>query len=143
MERKRPPTDRAGITHKIVILAMDDDGVVRDVELFMTANTYPDGKVCEIFLTCDKEGSLVAGLLDVVATQTSMLLQSGWSLEKLVDKFAHSKFAPMGHTKGDTKIKYAKSIIDYIFRWLGSTFCNIPADPEGCFCAYQEREAAL
>ncbi len=140
MERRKPPTDRKGITHKATIVALDDDGTVRDVEIFITANTYPNGELCEIFLTCDKEGSLVSGLLSVIATQTSMLIQSGWTVELLVEKFAHTKFSPMGRTKGITEIRYAKSIIDYVFRWIGYTFCDLPANPEDSFEAYKERE---
>jgi len=131
MNREKPTETRFGLTHKATILAMSDDGTSPDpVEFFIISNTFPDGRLCEIFLTTRKEGSTIDGLLDGIATLTSFCLQSGWPLYKLVEKFSHTKFEPMGYTKGETCVRYAKSILDYVFRYLGETFGDMPAEME-------------
>src|SRR6266496_124822 len=82
---------------------------------------YDDGRPGELFITMAKEGSTVGGLMDAFGTAVSMSLQYGVPLEVYVNKFSHMRFEPMGHTK-NPDIRIAKSIIDYIFRWLGITF---------------------
>ena len=82
---------------------------------------YDDGAPGEIFITMAKEGSTISGLMDSFATAVSFNLQYGVPLKFLVDKFAHVRFEPSGWT-GNQQIPYAKSIMDYIFRWLGAKF---------------------
>jgi ribonucleoside-diphosphate reductase alpha chain len=82
---------------------------------------YDDGSPGEIFITMAKEGSTISGLMDAFATAVSFNLQYGVPLKFLVDKFAHVRFEPSGWT-GNQTIPYAKSIMDYIFRWLGAKF---------------------
>ena len=84
---------------------------------------YEDGKPGEIFLVMAKEGSTISGLMDAFATSISMSLQYGVPLETLVEKFSHVRFEPSGFTK-NPEIPYAKSITDYIFRWLASKFLS-------------------
>ena len=84
---------------------------------------YPDGQPGEIFLKMAKEGSTVSGLMDTFATTVSVALQYGVPLRDLVNKFAHVRFEPSGFT-GNQEIPIAKSIVDYIFRWLGSRFLS-------------------
>jgi ribonucleoside-diphosphate reductase alpha chain len=82
---------------------------------------YEDGCPGEIFITMAKEGSTISGLMDSLAVAISLTLQYGVPLQFLVDKFAHVRFEPSGWT-GNRQIPYAKSIVDYIFRWLGAKF---------------------
>ena len=82
---------------------------------------YPDGRPGELFITMAKEGSTIGGLMDCFGTAVSMSLQYGVPLEVYVNKFSHTRFEPMGFTK-NPDIKIAKSLVDYIFRWLGITF---------------------
>jgi len=82
---------------------------------------YDDGAPGEIFITMAKEGSTISGLMDAFATAVSFNLQYGVPLKFLVDKFTHVRFEPTGWT-GNPQIPYAKSITDYIFRWLGGKF---------------------
>jgi len=82
---------------------------------------FEDGTPGEIFVTMAKEGSTISGLMDSFATSISYCLQYGVPLKFLVDKFGHVRFEPSGWT-GNPQIPYAKSIPDYIFRWLGAKF---------------------
>jgi ribonucleoside-diphosphate reductase alpha chain len=82
---------------------------------------YDDGQPGEIFLVMAKEGSAISGLMDSFATAISLTLQYGVPLKVLIDKFSHVRFEPSGHT-GNSEVPYAKSIVDYIFRWLASKF---------------------
>jgi len=110
--RKRLPEERQALTHKFAI---------QGHEGYITVGLYEDGSPGEIFLKMAKEGSTVSGLMDSFATVVSMSLQYGVPLKALVDKFAHSRFEPAGFT-GNPEIPIAKSIMDYIFRWLASRF---------------------
>jgi ribonucleoside-diphosphate reductase alpha chain len=87
----------------------------------MTVGMYDDGTPGELFVTMAKEGSVVSGLMDNFATMISMALQYGVPLRVLSDKFSHTRFEPSGFT-GNPEIPYAKSITDYIFRWLAVKF---------------------
>ena len=112
--RKKLPDERHSITHKFSIAGHEG---------YITVGMYEDGKPGEIFLVMAKEGSTISGLMDAFATSISMSLQYGVPLETLVEKFSHVRFEPSGFTKnGD--IPYAKSITDYIFRWLASKFLS-------------------
>jgi len=110
--RRRLPSERMATTHKFDIAGHEG---------YITVGLYPDGQPGEIFLKMAKEGSTVSGLMDSFATTVSVALQYGVPLRDLVNKFAHVRFEPSGFT-GNQEIPIAKSIIDYIFRWLGSRF---------------------
>ena len=90
-------------------------------EGYITVGLYDDGRPGELFITMAKEGSTIGGLMDCFGTAVSMSLQYGVPLEVYVNKFSHTRFEPMGHTK-NPDIRIAKSIVDYIFRWLGIKF---------------------
>ena len=82
---------------------------------------YPDGRPGELFITMAKEGSTIGGLMDCFGTAVSMSLQYGVPLEVYVNKFSHTRFEPMGLHE-EPRHPIAKSLVDYIFRWLGITF---------------------
>jgi ribonucleoside-diphosphate reductase alpha chain len=114
--RHRLPSERTAVTHKFDVAGHEG---------YITVGLYPDGQPGEIFLKMAKEGSTVSGLMDTFATSVSLALQYGVPLRDLVNKFAHVRFEPSGFT-GNQEIPIAKSIVDYIFRWMGSRF--LPAD---------------
>ena len=114
--RRRLPGERTAVTHKFEIAGHEG---------YITVGLYPDGSPGEIFLKMAKEGSTVSGLMDSFATAISLSLQYGVPLHDLVNKFAHVRFEPAGFT-GNQEIPIAKSIVDYIFRWLGARF--LPKD---------------
>src|SRR4029453_1391135 len=92
-------------------------------EGYIHVGFYEDGTPGEIFIKMAKEGSTISGLMDTIATLTSLSLQYGVPLEALVSKFGHVRFEPSGFTK-NPEIPYAKSLTDYIFRWLASKFLS-------------------
>lgn len=110
--RRRLPDERQSITHKFEIGSHTG---------YVTVGLYEDGKPGEIFVTMSKEGSTLAGLLDALATSVSIGLQYGVPLRTLVNKFSHVRFEPSGFTQ-NPNIRVAKSVVDYIFRWLGTKF---------------------
>jgi ribonucleoside-diphosphate reductase alpha chain len=116
--RRRLPDTRHSITHKFS---------VQGHEGYLTVGLYEDGQPGELFITMAKEGSTVGGLMDVIGTCTSMALQYGVPLITLVDKFRHARFEPSGMTS-NRDIPFAKSLIDYIFCWLGCQFIPGYAD---------------
>jgi ribonucleoside-diphosphate reductase alpha chain len=110
--RRKLPDERQSITHKFSIGGHEG---------YITVGMYEDGAPGELFITMAKEGSTISGLMDAFATAISFNLQYGVPIKFLVDKFAHVRFEPSGWT-GNQQIPYAKSIMDYIFRWLGAKF---------------------
>jgi len=112
--RHRLPEERASLTHKFSIAGHEG---------YITVGLYPNGQPGEIFIRMAKEGSTVSGLMDSFATAASLALQHGVPLRVLCEKFAHSRFEPSGWT-GNEHIGYAKSIMDYIFRWLQLRFLS-------------------
>ena len=112
--RHRLPDERASLTHKFGIAGHEG---------YITVGLYPNGQPGEIFIRMAKEGSTVSGLMDSFATAASIALQHGVPLKLLCEKFAHSRFEPSGWT-GNENIGYAKSIMDYIFRWLQLRFLS-------------------
>ncbi len=110
--RERLPYTRRSLTHKFDI---------QGHEGYINVGFYPDGRPGELFITMAKEGSTIGGLMDVLGTAISIGLQYGVPLEVFVNKFAHSRFDPAGFTK-NPDIPIAKSIADYIFRWMGMEF---------------------
>jgi ribonucleoside-diphosphate reductase alpha chain len=110
--RRKLPDERQSITHKFSIGGHEG---------YLTVGLYEDGSPGELFVTMAKEGSTISGLMDSFATAISYALQYGVPLKFFVDKFSHVRFEPSGWT-GNPTVPYAKSIMDYIFRWLGAKF---------------------
>src|SRR5436305_14692450 len=119
--RRRMPRERQSITHKFSIGGHEG---------YITAGMYEDGTVGEIFLTdIGKEGSTLRGMMNSFATAISIALQYGVPLETLVQKFSYMRFEPEGIT-GNPEIPFAKSMPDYIMRWLASRFLDADAHEE-------------
>jgi ribonucleoside-diphosphate reductase alpha chain len=112
--RHRLQEERASITHKFSIAGHEG---------YITVGLYPNGQPGEIFIRMAKEGSTVSGLMDAFATSVSLALQHGVPLKVLCEKFAHTRFEPSGWT-GNEQIGYAKSLMDYMFRWLNLRFLS-------------------
>ena len=110
--RHKLPDERPSITHKFDIAGHEG---------YLTVGLYDNGQPGELFVTMSKEGSTISGLMDSFATAISMSFQYGVPLKVLVDKFSHARFEPSGFTR-NPDIPMAKSIIDYIFRWLATKF---------------------
>jgi ribonucleoside-diphosphate reductase alpha chain len=110
--RRRLPVDCTSVRHKFEIAGQKG---------YIHTGFYEDGNIGEIFIRMAKEGSTVSGLMDTIATLTSIALQYGVPLEALVNKFSHVRFEPSGMTS-NPKIPFAKSLTDYIFRYLGTRF---------------------
>jgi ribonucleoside-diphosphate reductase alpha chain len=115
--RRRLPDERHSITHKFDIAGHEG---------YITVGLYEDGQPGELFLTMAKEGSTISGFADAFAQAISYALQYGVPLQDLVDKFSHARFEPSGMTK-NPDIRFAKSIVDYIFRWLAVKFLSVEA----------------
>jgi len=118
--RRKLPDERKSITHKFDIAGHEG---------YITVGMYEDGNPGEIFIMMSKQGSTISGLMDSFATAISYALQYGMPLQFMVDKFAHMRFEPSGFTK-NPQIPYAKSIIDYLFRWMASKFLDDEAKRE-------------
>jgi ribonucleoside-diphosphate reductase alpha chain len=112
--RHKLPDERHAITHKFDI---------QGHEGYITVGLFEDGQPGEIFLVMAKEGSTISGFADAFAQAISYALQYGVPLQALVDKFSHVRFEPSGMTR-NPEIRFAKSIVDYIFRWLASKFLS-------------------
>jgi len=119
--RRKLPDERHAITHKFDIAGHEG---------YITVGLFEDGQPGEIFLVMAKEGSTISGFADAFAQAISYALQYGVPLQALVDKFSHVRFEPSGMTR-NPEIRFAKSIVDYIFRWLASKFLS----PEAQFHA--------
>lgn len=129
--RCKLPDERLGRTHKVTIPSpavtitcpkckhnLAEDGPPGNFEAYFTINDYPDGKVGEMFIRTSPEGSFARGMTDAFATAISMLIQVGYPLDQLVAKFINTRFEPQGLTN-DATIPLAKSLLDFIFRWIG------------------------
>ena len=114
--RRHLPVERHSLTHKFGVAGHEG---------YLTIGMYEDGTPGEIFIVMAKEGSTLSGVMDSFATTCSMALQYGVPLKVLVDKFSHTRFEPSGFTS-NPQVPYAKSIMDYIFRYLASKF--LPAE---------------
>ena len=110
--RRRLPDTRHSITHKFNVAGHEG---------YLTVGLYDDGKPGELFVTMAKEGSTIGGLMDCLGTAISVALQYGVPIESLVNKFTHQRFEPAGMTH-NPDIPIAKSLVDYIFRWMGMEF---------------------
>ena len=116
-KRRKLPDERNAITHKFDIAGHEG---------YITVGLFDDGTPGEIFLTMAKEGSTISGFADAFAQAISYSLQYGVPLQVLVDKFSHARFEPSGMTK-NPEVRFAKSIVDYIFRWMATKFLNSEA----------------
>jgi ribonucleoside-diphosphate reductase alpha chain len=112
--RRKLPDERHAITHKFDIAGHEG---------YITVGLFEDGQPGEIFLVMAKEGSTISGFADAFAQAISYALQYGVPLQALVDKFSHVRFEPSGMTR-NPEIRFAKSIVDYIFRWMASKFLS-------------------
>ena len=112
--RRKLPEERQAITHKFDIAGHEG---------YITVGLYEDGTPGEIFLVMAKEGSTISGFADAFAQAVSYALQFGVPLQVLVDKFSHVRFEPSGLTK-NPDVRFAKSIVDYIFRWMATKFLS-------------------
>jgi ribonucleoside-diphosphate reductase alpha chain len=112
--RRRLPDERNAITHKFDIAGHEG---------YITVGLYEDGLPGEIFIVMAKEGSTISGFADAFAQAISYALQYGVPLQDLVDKFSHVRFEPSGMTK-NPDVRFAKSIVDYIFRWMATKFLS-------------------
>ncbi len=121
--RRRLPDTRESVTHKFNVAGHEG---------YLIVGLYEDGSPGELFITMAKEGSTIGGLMDSLGTAISVALQYGVPVESLVTKFAHQRFEPMGMT-ANSDIPFAKSLVDYIFRWLGMQFIE----------GYRERNAPV
>ncbi len=119
--RRKLPDERQAITHKFDVAGHEG---------YITVGLFEDGTPGEIFLVMAKEGSTISGFADAFAQAISYALQYGVPLQTLVDKFSHSRFEPSGMTK-NPEVRFAKSIVDYIFRWMATKFLS----PEAQFRA--------
>jgi ribonucleoside-diphosphate reductase alpha chain len=113
-KRRKLPDERQAITHKFDIAGHEG---------YITVGLFDDGTPGEIFLTMAKEGSTISGFADAFAQAISYSLQYGVPLQALVDKFSHARFEPSGMTK-NPEVRFAKSIVDYIFRWMATKFLS-------------------
>ena len=129
--RHKLQEERASITHKFK---------VGDHEGYITVGLYPNGEPGELFITMAKEGSTVSGLMDSFALAVSIALQHGVSLRLFCEKFAHTRFEPSGWS-GNPDIGYAKSIMDYIFRWLQLRF--LTGQQQMLFESFRPRTAGV
>ncbi len=121
VERRRPPEDRRALSHKFDIGGHQG---------YVTVGRYEDGKPADLFLVMANGDSMISGFADAFASAITIALQYGVPLETLVDRFSHMRFEPSGMTR-HPKIRFAKSIVDYVFRWLAIEFLS----PEARFCA--------
>ena len=112
--RHRLPDERVGLTHHFSIAGHEG---------YLTVGLYPNGQPGEIFIRMAKEGSTIAGLMECFGTVVSISLQHGVPLKVLCDKLSHTRFEPSGWT-GNEELGYAKSIMDYLFRWMGLRFLS-------------------
>lgn len=131
-QRRRLPAERQAITHKFSIGGHEG---------YLTVGMYADGSPGEIFITMAKEGSVISGLMDAFATTVSLALQYGVPLAVMVDKLSHTRFEPSGYT-GNKELPFAKSIMDYLFRWLELKFLK-PHDSEASALALSTPKAAV
>jgi ribonucleoside-diphosphate reductase alpha chain len=120
-KRRKLPDERHAITHKFDVAGHEG---------YITVGMFEDGTPGEIFLVMAKEGSTISGFADAFAQAISYALQYGVPLQALVDKFSHARFEPSGMTK-NPEVRFAKSIVDYIFRWMATKFLS----PEAQFRA--------
>lgn len=112
--RQRLPQTRQSVTHRFDI---------DQLKGYITVGLYPDGRPGEVFIKIAKHGSTMSGLVDTIAVLTSLALQYGVTVESLARKFEFTRFEPSGWTQ-HPDLRQAKSLVDYVFRWLGLEFSD-------------------
>lgn len=122
-ERERLPDDRKSVTRKFDVQMGEGQAPLR---VYIVAGRYPDGRIGEVFLKCDKQGTLLSGAFDAVALSISVGLQYGIPLEVFVAKFIGARFEPAGFT-GDKKYPMCTSVLDLVARWLKDTDVRVSA----------------
>ena len=133
--RKHMPEERLSVTHKFRI---------GEHEGYVTVGLFPDGRPGEIFVTISKEGTVISGLMNVFTTAVSIALQYGVPLEVLCEKFEHTRFDPSGLTAhSDSRLRFAKSITDYLFRWMRLRFVDGEGIPDGSFPKMNNPSSAI
>ena len=137
VQRRKLPAERHSITHRFSI---------GGTEGYLTVGMYADGAPGEVFIKMAKEGSTLSGIMDGFAMSVSIALQYGVPLKALVDKLSNTRFEPSGYT-GNPEIPFAKSILDYVARWLGGKFIShdylvVPAGQSSTAAAARPAEAA-
>jgi len=130
--RRKLADERQAFTHKFSIAGHEG---------YLTVGLYEEGEPGEIFLKMAKEGSTISGLMDTIATMTSIALQYGVPLKALVDKFSHTRFEPSGFTN-NPEIPMAKSVTDYVFRYIGNRFIEGEGDGVVTTVGAGEQDAA-
>jgi len=130
-KRRKLPDERNAITHKFDVAGHEG---------YITVGMFEDGTPGEIFLVMAKEGSTISGFADAFAQAISYALQYGVPLQALVDKFSHARFEPSGMTK-NPEVRFAKSIVDYIFRWMATKFLSPEAQYRAGVNMREEPEA--
>ena len=113
-QRRRMPDERQAVTHKFSVGGQEG---------YITIGLFEDGAPGELFITISKEGSTLSGIMDAFATSISIGLQYGVPLKTFVRKYGHARFEPSGLTT-NKDIRMAKSVVDYIFRWMALKFLN-------------------
>ena len=131
-KRRKLPDERHAITHKFDVAGHEG---------YITVGMFEDGTPGEIFLVMAKEGSTISGFADAFAQAISYALQYGVPLQALVDKFSHARFEPSGMTK-NPEVRFAKSIVDYIFRWMATKFLSPEAQYRAGVNMREEPDAA-
>jgi ribonucleoside-diphosphate reductase alpha chain len=137
--RRRLQDTRQSLTHKFNVAGHEG---------YLTVGLYEDGQPGELFITMSKEGSTIGGVMDSLGTATSVALQYGVPISSLVSKFSHQRFEPAGMTE-NADIPFAKSLVDYIFRWLGMQFipgyreANSPRAIAAAAAGHQTQEQQL
>jgi ribonucleoside-diphosphate reductase alpha chain len=137
--RRRLQDTRQSLTHKFNVAGHEG---------YLTVGLYEDGQPGELFITMSKEGSTIGGVMDSLGTATSVALQYGVPISSLVSKFSHQRFEPAGMTE-NPDIPFAKSLVDYIFRWLGMQFipgyreANSPRAIAAAAAGHQKEEQQL
>jgi ribonucleoside-diphosphate reductase alpha chain len=131
-KRRRLPDERQAITHKFSIAGHEG---------YVTVGMYEDGTPGEVFIVMAKQGSTVSGLMDAFATGLSIALQHGVPLSTLVEKFNHLRFEPAGFTN-NPEIPMAKSVVDYISRWLASKFLTEDGKPKSLYNGHGNGQSA-
>ncbi len=119
--RERLSDTRKSITHKLVIRYSSQNGKTERLHFYITVGLFDDGRPAELFVTVNNGNDTIAGFCKVWAIAVSLCLQSGVTVQKLVEKFSFQDFEPSGFTEG-VEIKTCKSVVDYIVRWMENVF---------------------
>jgi len=121
--RERLPDQRKSVTHKGVICASTPSGKPWRLHVYITVGLFPDGRPAELFLCINDASETLVGFATVWAIAISLCLQSGVTLQKLVEKFAFQQFSPMGFTE-NPDLRSCKSLVDYVIRWMEIQFMS-------------------